>query len=222
MKKAGILILVILTLWSCEEEVQKVSFRIETNGFILTEAFVDKEEAFPSFPHRVSGGIVKFTNSHKTYEFRTGNTSIEDFEFHLPEGTYLLTFEIPQASLYGQEGGSFIADPGYVNINALTKTIQLRVKANCSMFLVKDDLNQLEKGVYMIERHSYAYGHFWSYPLHTDTLSGLYYTYFTPDTVPSDPSAFLWFYGERPDIEEGGLTTKDFEIGYQYNISILE
>ena len=55
-----------------------------------------------------------------------------------------------------------------------------------------------------------------------DSLSGLYYTYFTPDTVPSNPSAFLWFYEGKQGIEEGGLTTKDLEIGYQYNIKILD
>ena len=37
MKKVGILFLLILTPWSCEEEIPEVSFRIETEGFILQE-----------------------------------------------------------------------------------------------------------------------------------------------------------------------------------------
>ena len=55
-----------------------------------------------------------------------------------------------------------------------------------------------------------------------DSTSGLYYAYFTPDPVPADPSAFLWFYGERPALEEGGMPTTRFETGYQYFLKILE
>lgn len=222
VKRAGILLLVIMTLWSCEEEVPEVSFRIETEGFFLEEAFLDTADAFPSFSHRVSGGIVTFSTNHTTYEFNTGEKGIEEYLYQLPIGEYQLTFTIPRASLYGQEGGSFVVNPGKVIINEQTETILVNVEANCSMFLVYDELNQLDKGVFMIERHSFAHGYFWSYPLFQDSLSGAYYTYFTPDTVPSDPSAFLWFYEGKQGIEEGGLTTKDFEIGYQYNIRILD
>jgi len=222
MKRAGFIILVILTLWSCEEEIPEVSFRIEVQGFILQEAYLDTTGAFPSFTHRLSGGIVTLTNGRESFEFITGNSSIAEYEYRLPEGDYQLTIEIAPASLYGQEAGSFTAHPLDVTIDAQTGIIPVHVEASCSMFLVSDESDQLEQGAFMIERHSYAKGHFWSYPLGEDSLTGLFYTYFTPDTVPSDPSAFLWFFGEKPGIEEGGMTTCDLEIAYQYNISILD
>jgi len=222
MKKAGILFLIMMTSWSCKKEVPEVSFRIETEGFILEESFMDRSDVFPSFTHRFSSGLVTFSNNHTTYEFNTGRTGIEEYMFRLPVGEYQVTFNIPQASLYGQEGGSFVASPGNVIINEQTDTILVQAEANCSMFLVYDELNQLDQGVFMIERHAFAHGFFWSYPLITDSLSGVYYTYFTPDTVPSNPSAFLWFYEGKEGIEEGGLTTKDLEIGYQYKIKILD
>ncbi len=222
MKKVGILFLLILTPWSCEEEVPEVSFRIETEGFILQETFMDRSEDFPSFSHKVSGGFVTFSNNQTTKEFNTGRTGIEAYLFRLPIGEYQITINIPQASLYGQEGGSFTAHPGRVIINEQTDTILVQVEANCSMFLVYDEQNQLDQGVFMIERHAFAHGFFWSYPLLIDSLSGAHYTYFTPDTVSSDPSAFLWFYEGKQGIEEGGMATKDLEIGYQYNIKILD
>lgn len=222
MKKTGIIFLVVLTLWSCEEEVPEVSFRIETQGFVLQEGFLNRSDTFPSFSHKLSGGIVSFSNNNKTYEFKTYDIGIEDYEFHLPSGTYQLACTIPRASLYGQQGGSFIVHPGEVTIDPQTSSISVRVEANCSLFLVNDELNQLDKGLFMIERHSFAHGYYWSYPLFKDSLSGLNYTYFTPDTIPSNPSAFLWFYGGKPGIEEGGFATKDLEIGYQYYISILD
>ncbi len=222
MKKAGILLLIMMTSWSCEEEVPEVSFRIETEGFFLEEILLDNSEVYPSFAHKVSGGIVTFSNNHTTYKFKTRETGIEEYTFQLPIGEYQVTLNIPQASLYGQEGGSFVASPGNVIVNEQTDTILVQVEANCSMFLVYDELSQLDEGIFMIERHAFAHGHFWSYPLLTDSLSGAYYTYFTPDTVPSNPSAFLWFYEGEQGIEEGGLSTKDLEIGYQYNIKILD
>jgi len=222
MKKAGFILLVILTLWSCEKAIPEVSFRIETQGFILQETILDTTDAFPSFTHRLSGGIVTFSNNRRTYEFITGNSSIGDFEYRLPEGDYQLTFDIAPASLYGQEAGSFTALPLDVSIDAQTGIIPVHIESNCSMFLVSDEFGQLEQGVFMIERHAYAHGHFWPYPLSTDSISGLYFTYFTPDTVPSSPTAFLWLYGDTPGVEEGGMTTCDLEIGFQYNISILD
>jgi len=222
MKKAGIYFLVIMTLWSCEKEAPEVSFRIETEGFFLEEAFLDTANEFPSFSHKVSGGIVTFSKNSTTSEFNTGKIGIEEFLFQLPVGEYQLTFTIPQASLYGQDGGSFTVNPGTVIITEQTEIISVEVEANCAMFLVYDELSQLDQGIFMIERHSFAKGYFWSYPLFPDSLSGSYYAYFTPDTVPSDPSAFLWFYEGEPGIEEGGLATKDLETGYQYNIRILD
>ncbi len=78
MKKVGILFLLIMTPWSCEEEVTEVSFRIETEGFILEETFMDRSDDYPSFSYRVSGGIVTFSNKHATYEFNTREKGIEE------------------------------------------------------------------------------------------------------------------------------------------------
>jgi hypothetical protein len=222
VKRVGIFLLLIMTLWSCEEEVPEVSFRIETDGFFLEEAFLGTADAFTSFSHKVSGGVVTFSSNNTTYKFNTDRKGMEEYLFQLPVGEYQLTFTIPQASLYGQERGSFTVHSGKVIINEQTESISVHVEANCAMFLVYDELSQLDKGIFMIEKHSFAHGYFRSYPLFTDSLSGSYYAYFTPDTVPSDPSAFLWFYDGETGIEEGGLTTKDLEIGYQYNIKILD
>ena len=222
MRRVGLFFLVIMTLSSCEEEVPEVSFRIETEGFFLDEALLDTPDQFPSFSHRMSGGTVTFADNNNTYEFKTGSTGIEEYLFRLPVGEYQIEFSIPPASLYGQEGGSFISHPKEVVITELTETISVRVEASCAMFLVYDESNQLDEGIYMIERHSFAYGYFWSYPLFPDSLSGSYFAYFTPDTAASDSSAFLWFYGGTPGVEEGGLSTIGLEIGYQYNIRILD
>ena len=222
MRRVGLFLLVIMTLSSCEEEVPEVSFRIETEGFFLEEAFLDAADAFPSFSHRVSGGVVTFSENNTTYEFEIGSAGVEEYLFRLPVGEYQMQFTIPHASLYGQKGGSFFAHPQKVFITEQTETISVQVEASCAMFLVYDEQSQLDEGIYMIEKHSFAHGYFKSYPLFPDSLSGSYYTYFTPDTVHSDPSAFLWFYKGTPGIEEGGLSTRDLEIGCQHNIRILD
>jgi len=87
---------------------------------------------------------------------------------------------------------------------------------------VDDRKQQLEEGIHMIKRHSYSNGYFTSFPLAKDEWSGLYYAYFTPDPIVSDPSAFLWFYDGRPGLASGGLSTCDFSIGYLYYIRILD
>jgi hypothetical protein len=222
MRRVGLYLLVILMLWSCEEEILEISFAIQIEGFTLKEAYVDSLDVFPSFSHRVSGGNLAFSMNNNSYEFNTGSYGIEEYTYKLPPGVYQLEFAIPVASLYGQDGGSFVAHPQEVIITEQTEIISVQGQANCSMFLVYDELNQLDKGVYMIERHSFAHGFFWSYPLFTDSISEAFYTYFIPDTVPSDPSAFLWFFDGEPGIEEGGLSTKDLEIGYQYNVKVLD
>ncbi len=222
MRWLGILLLVILTLPSCEEEVLEVSFRIKTEGFLLENSVLGTGDILPSFSHRVSGGVVTFTRNGQTYEFDLEDTGIEQYLFQLPLGDYLMEITNPPASLYGQRAGSFHSNPYHITITEWTDTITVLVEATCALFLVNDEMNQLEEGVFMIERHSYAQGYFWSYPLEFDTLSGLYFTYFTPDTIPSDPSAFLWFYEGVPGTEEGGLPTTGFEVGYQYYIRILE
>lgn len=214
--------LVIMTLPSCEEEVPEVSFRINAEGFTLEEAILDPADNFPSFSHKLSGGLVIFSNGGEDYVFTLTSTGIDDYLFTLPVGEYSVDFRIAPASLYGQWGGSFMAEPVTVVVTESTEVITVPVEAKCAMFLVTDESDQLDDGIYIIERHSYAHGYFKSYPLLKDSATDMYYAYFTPDTVPDDPSAFLWFYEGEQGIEEGGLPTKDFEIGYQYNIMVLE
>lgn len=216
------MLLLTLLLTCCEEELPEVSFRIVTGGFHLDHLPLNSGEDPPDFAHRVSGGIVRFTGENGSYRFDTKRTGIEDYLFHLPAGMYELTLEIPMASLYGQDGGSFTTETRVVPITAATDSITIEVRANCALFLVRDDLDQLEDGIFMIERHSSIPGYFRSYPLSLDTLSGLYFGYFTPDTVPADPSAFLWFYRGEAGVEEGGLPTAGLETGYQYLVTILE
>ncbi|MFO7934987.1 MAG: hypothetical protein R6U78_13010 [Bacteroidales bacterium] len=188
----------------------------------MEQVSTDLSGTFPSFSHRFSGGLITFHSNNRTFAFDLKDTGIGDFLFRLPVGEYLLEMEIPPASLYGQESGSFLADPGNISITEITDTITVQAEANCALLLVQDDQEQLEEGIYMIERHSITPDYFRAYPLSLDTLSGLFYTYFTPDTVPSDPSAFLWLYGSKPGTEEGGLSTAGFEIGHQYFIKVLE
>lgn len=222
MRKIAIILLLIMTLPACKEEVTEVSFRVKAKGFTLQDAILGPEDAFPQFSHTVSGGLFTFTNGNKVFRFDLEDSFCEDYEFALPEGEYLLEIENPDASIYGQPAGSFTAEPGLVTITGMTDTIVITVEANCSMILVKDEHGHLEEGPYLIERHSYAYGYFKSYPFLKDSLTGLYYTYFTPDPEVSEPSAFLWFYGGKQGEEEGGLPTTGFEIGYQYLITVLE
>jgi len=222
MRRFKIILFVLLTLPSCQEEVIRVTFRVKAEGFTLSDALLDSDGVFSTFTHRVSGGIVKFTNGDDMYSFDLENVSIDDFEFQLPPGEYEMELIIPPASLYGQKGGSFTSSPGKIIITETTETSPVKVVANCSLFLVWDEMDQLEDGIYMIERHSYANGYFISHPLFLDSLSNLRYAYFTPDTDTADPSAFLWFYSGMPGREEGGLPTSGFEIGTQYHIRILE
>ncbi len=177
---------------------------------------------FPSFSHRLADGLVIFTSSTDTYTYNTQNISEDGYFFELTEGDYQLEFKIPQASIYGQEQGSYAVRPQTVHLTEETGILRVEVESTCALFLVSDEFNQLDKGIYIIERHSYANGHFTPYPLFLDSVSGLYYTYFTPDPVSEDPSAFLWFYEGEPGEEQGGISTVDLEIGLQYRILILE
>ncbi len=222
MRNTGILLLMVILTTSCEKEVPMVKFRIELSGFVLEQASDAAAGDFPSFSHRLADGLVKFTSSSDSYTYNTKNLSEETYFFELPEGDYQLEFKIPQASIYGQEQGSYAVRPQTVHLTEETGILRVEVESTCALFLVSDEFNQLDKGIYIIERHSYANGHFTSYPLSFDLASGLYYSYFTPDPVPEDPSAFLWFYKGEPGEEQGGIPTADLEIGLQYRILILE
>jgi len=222
MRRLGILILLLMALSSCEEEVTKVGFWIKTKGFILEDAFLNPDDTFPSFSHRISGGTVVFKGNNKTYEFDLEDTGLEDYEFLLPAGEYRMEINNPPASIYGQERGSFKSAPQHITISEVTDTIIAQAEPNCALLLVKDETDQLDKELYIIERHSISRNYVRYYPLSHDTISGLYYTYFTPDTIPSNPSAFLWFYSWKPGNDEEGLSTTGFDIGYQYFITVLE
>jgi hypothetical protein len=193
MRWIGCVLLLGLVLQSCEEKVSEVVFRVKMNGFTLN---VDPDLPEPDhveFTHKYSGGQIFFTSGEQSYSFDVGDIRIEDYPFKLPPGEYILESDIPVASLYGQPSGSFSVTPASVTITELTDTLTIYVEADCSLILVKDKAGQLDEGPFIIERHSYAHGYFKSYPMVRDSMSGLYYAYFTPDPVPDDPSAFLWF-----------------------------
>lgn len=216
------MVLLVLVLPSCQEEAKEVSFRIKTEGFHLDVISAGPSDYPVKFNHRKSGGKVTFSGSDNLYKFNTGEEGIEDYLFRLPEGQYLMELGIPMASLYGQEAGSFISDPQTVTISEATDTIVVDAASNCAMFLVEDGSEQLDQGIFLIEWHSHADGYYRSYPLNWDSLTGRYYAYFTPDTVPYDPSAFLWFYSNDQFNLETALSTSGFMTGHQYQISILE
>jgi hypothetical protein len=209
-------------LQSCEKEKPEVSFRVKLEGFAMKA-----DPGFPvpehsAFDHTYSGGLISFTRGQQYHAFYVHEGEMEDFLFNLPPGEYVLEADIPAASLYGQATGSFRVDPFTINIDQLTDTITIPVEANCSLIFISDELEQLDEGPFIIERHSYSPGYFKSHTLERDSTSGLYYAYFTPDPAMDDPSAFLWFYGEKPGLEEGGMATTRFEKGYQYFLNILE
>jgi len=212
----------LMTIVSCEKEIPEIGFRIKAEGFFLEDGILLSSDSFPSFSHKLSGGIVSFVGANTTFDFRTGKTSIEDFTFELPVGMYQMEFSIPEASLYGQKGGSFRAEPTTISISQPMDTIRVDVVATCALLLVHDEQNQLDKGVSMIEKFASGEGYFNTYPLTLESTSGLYYAYFTPDPDSSNSSAYIWFYEDTPGGPSGGLSTMEFEIGYQYVIKVLD
>lgn len=213
----------LLVLTSCEKDIPEIGFRIKSTGFFLENGGVSAEDHMPFFSHKLSGGIVSFTSEQNSYDFRTGKISVEEYLFELPAGRYHMEFRIPDASLYGQKGGSFQAEPTEIIVSeTMEPEINVSVQANCALLLVRDELQQLDHGISLIERFASGEGYFRSYPLTLDTISGLYYAYFTPDTATTNPSAYLWLYKGKPGVESGGLTTSYFEPGYQYLIKVLD
>lgn len=223
MRKLIYFLIGLMFFTSCEKDIPEIGFRIKSTGFFLEDGGVYPGDSMPSFSHKLSGGIVSFSSGQKSYDFRTGKISIEDFLFELPVGRYHMEFRIPEASLYGQQGGSFQAEPSEIIVSeTMEPEIDVKVQANCALILVRDELQQLDHGISLIERFASGEGYFRSYPLTLDTVSGLYYAYFTPDTASTNPSAYLWLYKGKPGIETGGLTTSYFEKGYQYLIKVLD
>ena len=223
MRRTGILLLLILLTSSCEKEIAMAKFRIELNGFDLQSSPGGEADDLPSFTHRLANGVVIFSNPDASYLFKTDIISEEgEGYFELPEGEYEMEFRIPEASMFGQEEGSFSVKPQTVLLTKETELLSVDVEPNCTLFLVYDENDQLNTGAYIIERHSYAYGAFTSYPLSSDTVAGLYYAYFTPDPEPEDPSVFLWFFNGQTGGKTGGIPTADLQLGYQYHILIIE
>ena len=221
MRKAIYFLIGLVSILSCEKEIPEFEFRIKSTGFFLEDALLHPGDSFPSFTHKLSGGNVSFIGENSSYEFRTGRISLEEFPFSLPAGKYQVEFQVPEASNYGQKGGSFLAEPTSITVTeVMDQEITISVHANCALFLVDDERNQLDQGIYMIQR--YPSGYFDSYPLTLDTISGMFYTYFTPDIPNTNTSAFLWFYEGKPGIASGGLSTLEFENGYQYLIEVLD
>ncbi len=206
---------------SCKDEVKDVSFRMKVEGLDLA-ADPDPDGAFENFNHVIYGGVITFEGNQQNYIFDLRGIVIEDFTFQLPTGEYMVKAGNSPASIYGQESAAFRSLPFSVRIDEKTDTIYVEIEADCALVLVRDEHLQLEFGAYIIERHSYAHGFFKSYPLTADDKTGLYYAYFRPDTLPSDPSAFIWFYDGVPGPSEGGIPTFDMQIGHQYHIGVLE
>lgn len=214
-------VVVILLLSSCTDEVQEVSFRMKAEGFELV-ADPDPEGVFGDFKQVIYGGLITFEGEQEIHTFDLRGKKMEDFTFQLPVGEYMVKAGNGPASIYGQKAAAFKSQPFSVGIDEQTDTLSLEIEADCALVLVQDELLQLDHGSYMIERHSYAHGFFESYPLTSDENSGLYYAYFRPDTLSSDPSAFIWFYDGVPGASEGGLPTYNMQIGFQYHIKVLE
>ncbi|MFC2099013.1 hypothetical protein ACFLTA_06095 [Bacteroidota bacterium] len=198
----------------------EVSFRIKMEGFTLKDGPHFPEPDSIEFSYRHSGGQITFTFGGQRHYYVFKDNQIEDNLITIPAGEYLMELHVPEASLYGQSSGSFMASPQTVNITEHTDTLTISVEVNCSMIIVSDEEDHLDEGSYIIERHTDSY--FAAYPMARDATTGLYYTYFTPDPESDDPSAFIWFYSYSPGEERGGMSTTGFEPGYRYFISVLE
>jgi hypothetical protein len=228
MKSEAVILFLLSLPLSCQKEADlegsklQVSFYLSITNFELKDTLLHKFEQVPDISHQFTGGKVRFSNSRKTYLFDTRGTSIDEYLFTVPEGDYYLEIEMPGASLYGQNRATFKAESKNIEISNLTDTITVSAKPTCALIVVKDNMDQLTNGAFIIQRHEYPPGYFIPYPLTLDSLSRCYYAYLTPDTVTEFPSAFLWFYDEKQGNENEGLTTKDFEIGYRYLIKVLE
>jgi hypothetical protein len=204
-------------MWNSE-----VTFRVKVDGFTMKGDPEFMQAGHAEFKHKYSAARVSFNLDQQIYTFNVEEGKMEEYKFELPPGEYIVDAEIPEASLYGQAAGSFRIVRDTISITELTDTVIIYAEANCSLIMISDELNHLGEGPFIIEKHSYQDGYFKSYPLAMDSASGMYYAYFTPDPSFEDPSAFLWFYGEKPGVEKGGMSTSRFEVGYQYYISILE
>lgn len=222
MKRILLFILVLLVFTSCGKDVIEASFRIEPTGFVLEGNVKDALTLTSAFMHKYAGGVVTFSNNQQIFSFNTGMVSIDEYVFTLPVGDYLMQCFIDTASNYGQPGGSFISSPHNISITDTTERIYLDVMATCSLILVNDEENQLDEPPSIIKRYSYSDGYFQSFPMPRDTVTGLYFAYFAPDTRPDNPTAYIWFYQGRPGIETGGISTLDFSLGKVYMFDILE
>ena len=220
---AIVLLPALLFMFSCwGEDVPEKEVRIRVTGFQMENEGCFSMDRPVEFDHRMAGGLVHFTDGDENFYFVTEGTSVEDFTYVLPLGTYTLDIQVPEASLYGQRGASFALDPVEVSVNDTTDTLLVEVSANCALVLVEDPDARLEEVAYMIKRYAFSADYFRSYPMSMDSATGAWYAYFLPDTVPDDPSAFIWLYSGRPGEEKGGYSTVGMEKGHCYIFSVIQ
>ncbi|MFC2090828.1 hypothetical protein ACFLT1_08630 [Bacteroidota bacterium] len=223
MKKTVQILIGLMLITSCGKEIANVEFSIKATSYVLENGSTYSSDTIFDFTHTLSGGTVTFSSGDEVFVFRTGTVSIENYTFVLPEGEYLMEFNIPYASLYGQAGGAFTATPSTITISeTMESDVTVDVVPNSALLLVRDVDDQLNYGVSMIRRYASEEGFFLAYSLFPDTVNDLRYTYITPDTLTTNPSAYLWFYSRRSGKESGGLSTINFEIGYQYLIEVFD
>ena len=209
-------------LLSCEKEENFVSFSLKLEGFSLEKAGDLSGPPDLDFHYKYSGGGFSFVGNDKRFTYNLLDLMVENYVITLPAGDYRLETEIPPASIYGQPSGSYTVDTDQIRVEEGSDTIQLKIRANCSLMLIADKSKKLEEGPYFIERHSYAAGYFTSYTMSYDSISDLYYAYFTPDPEIDDPSSFVWFFNDTPGPEKGGLPTAELQNKHQFYIEVLE
>jgi len=200
-------------------EENNIQFYISIDEFKFQEQSINKNN--PNIERNLGGATIIFTNEAETFSFDTKEISIEEFRFELPVGIYDIKIESP-TSLYGQSTPSFNSTLINIEISDLTDTIKAKAKPTCALLMVKDEFNQLEDGAYIIESNSLKNDDFIAYPMAYDSLSNLYFTYIFPDTTLELPNAYLWFYSNEIEKENGGIHTEIFEMGYKYLIEVLE
>jgi len=219
---AIILLPILLFMLSCAKEVPMKEFRISVTGFQMENEGCFSMDRPVEFEHRMAGGLVHFSDGVDNFYFVTEGTSVEDYTYVLPVGTYSMDIKVPEASLYGQKGASFTLDPLEVSVTDSTDTLMVEASANCALVLVEDPESQLEEAAYMIKRYTFSASYFRSYPMSLDSAAGAWYAYFLPDTVFADPSAYIWLYSGRPGEEKGGYSTVGMEKGHCYIFTVLQ
>ncbi len=225
MRKNLFILGLVLLLLSCQKnghDIPLVTFHICAKDFTMESAFSENEPGPLPFHHKLSGGTVKFSAGNHRYEFDTQGTAIDNYAYDLPAGEYQLEINIPDASIHGQQRASFEIPSQMVSVTPQTDTLFIRPTPTCSLFLIADPHDQLNDGALLVETYSIGETYCRPYPLKRDSLSDLYYAYFTPDPYQANPSVTLWLYGGDYCGREGGISTIDCKTGYIYYYTILD